>query len=202
MHVTFDFNVRQGGMTAFNDSLKVILTKVGNGSREALAKSLEDIQLESLRQVPVDTSTLASSIFYHIDGDYMKGWTAEIGYGEPNYANPRSGIHVKYYMLRVHEDLTVQHKQGKAKFLEDPVRAYAASNWHTTVFNTLHEMDYSAVQGRNAYMRRSYDYKFRNQYNAFSRKIINIQHKMRRNGITDKRMEYMDKKAAMKDPHW
>ena len=42
-------------------------------------------------------------------------------------------------MVAVHEDLTAFHVTGKAKFLEDPVREYAANNFQRTVFKYAKE---------------------------------------------------------------
>lgn len=61
--------------------------------------------------------------------------------------NPRSGIPVSRYAGIVHEDLSLQHPRGgKAKFLEDPVRAYTAKfesvaeeHWRWAISSVWHK---------------------------------------------------------------
>lgn len=50
--------------------------------------------------------------------------------GANNVLNPKTGKPVRWYAARVHEDLKMPHAPGKkAKFLEDPVRAYGSSKF-------------------------------------------------------------------------
>lgn len=200
MRVTFDFNVRGHDIEALKDSLDGILTKVGNGSRKALIQCLEDIQDESLRQVPIDTATLANSSYYAVDGDYKTGWTGRIGYGEPNYRNPNSGLPVKAYMMRVHEDLTIPHKIGKAKFLEDPIREYAAVKFPRTVFTVLRETDYGTVLHREArakFNSQSFGKRMRQTSN-----MVNFEARMRKKfGSTNAKKEQAYEQAR-RDEDW
>lgn len=118
----------------FDASLEALVSKVGNGSRKALVEACRIISEASLNQVPRDTDTLANSQFWNISGHYKTGWNAVIGYGgNGNPVNPKTGHRASSYMLAVHENLSAYHVIGKAKFLEDPIRSYAAENFPRTV---------------------------------------------------------------------
>jgi hypothetical protein len=62
------------------------------------------------RQTPVDTGALRASGRVTLIGAVGPKFIVELGY-HTNYA------------AAVHEDLTAAHPVGKAKFLEDPVKA-------------------------------------------------------------------------------
>ena len=130
---TFEFDKKS--LDQFDANLNVALSKVGNGSRKALVAACEEILEASLEQVPRDTNTLASSAFWEITGNWRTGWHATVGYGgSMDPINPITGKPASSYMLAVHEDLSVHHPIGKAKYLEDPVRDYAARKFPRTVF--------------------------------------------------------------------
>ena len=130
------FNLTDRSLRDFNYSCEAIVTKVGNGSRKALLEACNIISEDSLNQVPRDTNTLALSHFFEISGNYKEGWAATIGYGgNGDPINPRTGKRASSYMMAVHEDLSAFHPNGgKAKFLEDPVRDFAAERFPRTVF--------------------------------------------------------------------
>lgn len=134
------FNLSSKSLREFEGSCNVAISKVGNGSRKALVQACNDILDESLKQVPVDTSTLMLSAFWEVNGHYKTGWDAIVGYGgNGDPVNPKTGKPASSYMLAVHEDLNARHPMGKAKFLEDPVRAYAKENFPRTVFKYAQE---------------------------------------------------------------
>lgn len=138
MRATFNFSSKS--LREFEGSCNVAISKVGNGSRKALVQACNDILDESLKQVPVDTSTLMLSAFWEVNGHYKTGWDAVVGYGgNGDPVNPKTGKPASSYMLAVHEDLNAHHPMGKAKFLEDPVRAYAKENFPRTVFRYAQE---------------------------------------------------------------
>lgn len=140
MRGTFDFQFDEKSLRDFNAKCEVAISKLGNGSRKALVAACEEILGESMAQVPLDTSTLMMSAFWEVEGNYKKGWNAVIGYGgNGDPINPKTGKPASSYMLAVHEDLTKHHPIGKAKFLEDPVREYAARNFPRTVFKYARE---------------------------------------------------------------
>lgn len=95
------------------------------GSVEATTEALATVRDMALEQVPRQTNTLASSYSDEVmivDGEIV----ASLGFaGEKDLINPITGKPASDYVLQVHEDLSVYHPHGKAKFLEDPVRTYA-----------------------------------------------------------------------------
>ena len=136
MRVTF--NMSKSMLNGFSASCDAAISKVGNGSRKALVEACNIISEDSLNQVPRDTNTLALSQFWEVTGDYKKGWNARIGYGgNGDPVNPKTGKSASSYMQAVHEDLTAIHVHGKAKFLEDPVRSYAAERFPRTAFKYI-----------------------------------------------------------------
>lgn len=135
MKGSFTFEFDRKSLDQFDASLNAALSNVGNGSRKALVAACEEILHDSLEQVPRVTDTLASSAFWEITGDWKTGWHATVGYGGSlDPVNPNTGKPASYYMLAVHENLDAHHPIGKAKFLEDPVRDYAARKFPRTVF--------------------------------------------------------------------
>lgn len=135
MRSTLDFSFDKKSLKDFEAQCNVAISKLGNGSRKALAAACDEILGESMAQVPLDTSTLMLSAYWEIHGHWKTGWDAVIGYGgNGNPINPKTGKPASYYMVAVHEDLHANHPIGKAKFLEDPVREYAARKFPRTVF--------------------------------------------------------------------
>lgn len=150
-----DFNLSQRERGKFVESCEAVIRNVGASTKSATVEAISDIMSDALDEVPIDTGTLASSIF---GGVYqrmdLKGYRygGVLGFGEPrglavnlgasniewisepnNAINPKSGLPASAYAARVHEDLDMPHPNGgKAKFLEDPVRNYAASKFART----------------------------------------------------------------------
>lgn len=85
-----------------------------------LEQTINAIKKESLMEVPRDTGTLADSCFSEITRTFTSV-TGFVGYRGGTY-NLKSRASVSDYVVVVHEDLTRVHKNGKAKFLEDPFR--------------------------------------------------------------------------------
>ena len=102
------------------DKLGTSLDKISNKVMEATMNQLFDVAVEimsnSQEQVPVDTASLLHSDFITVRDE-----SVIMGYGGPNSKlNPKNGMSTEEYALKVHEDLSVYHHNGKAKFLEDP----------------------------------------------------------------------------------
>jgi len=102
------------------DKLGTSLDKISNKVMEATMDQLFDVAVEimsnSQEQVPVDTASLLHSDFITVRDESII-----MGYGGPNSKlNPKNGMSTEEYALKVHEDLSVYHHNGKAKFLEDP----------------------------------------------------------------------------------
>ncbi len=127
MRVTMDVN-----FSKFHKKCEATISKVARSTYAATEEACEDIMEESLRQVPRDTETLANSAFYDIRKAKDYGYEAVLGYGG-SAINPKTGIPVMDYAVVVHEDLEAVHPIGKAKFLEDPIRDYAAEKFPRTV---------------------------------------------------------------------
>ena len=86
-------------MIEFNDG---IIDEIKNAVNEALEEGAECIAEESKRQAPEDTGALKESCRIEDTGDMQ----AEVIYGAD-------------YAAKVHEDMNMHYKTGKAKFLED-----------------------------------------------------------------------------------
>lgn len=150
-----DFNISQTEAGKFRTACEAAIRNVGAGTKAATELAAWEIMSESLGQVPVDTGTLISSAFLGVSrrtdiGSYRYG--AILGYGDPEYLstavdfgpidwhmepsnniNPKSGLQASTYAARVHEDLDMPHPNGgKAKFLEDPMRNWAAGRFART----------------------------------------------------------------------
>lgn len=115
------FNIN---FTDFTKNCNVAIERVQRGTKKATTAACEEILEDSLNEVPKDTGNLARSAFYEVQGHY-RNFTAKLGYGgNGDPINAKSGEAASEYMVAVHEDLEALHVNGKAKFLEDPVRRY------------------------------------------------------------------------------
>lgn len=134
------FHIAKGDSTAFESSLEAIMLNVGNASKRITEIACKEVLAESLKQVPRDTGILASTAFYEVErntGTKRYTYRGVVGYASKAGAgasrdryNASSKAMVSDYALRVHEDLGAKHPNGgKAKFLEDPVRAYGATHF-------------------------------------------------------------------------
>lgn len=82
---------------------------ISRAVNKVLKTAEKEIKLESQNQVPVDTTQLHDSFY-----SYIKDNELVVGYKAP-------------YALAVHENLGSSFLNGKAKFLEDPIRAYQST---------------------------------------------------------------------------
>lgn len=113
------------GHKEYAATLEVVMAKVGRATKKATVAACEEILETSLMEVPRETNTLAESAFMEIRGNSKTGFEGTVGYGgQADPINPKSGMPASSYMVVVHEDLSANHPIGKAKFLEDPTRAY------------------------------------------------------------------------------
>lgn len=107
----------------FLKSLEIAKQKLEAGVHKATVRVVEELEHEIMLQVPKDTDTLAQSFFKEVTKG-PEGYSAKLGFGgNGDPVNPRTGEHASSYMTEVHEDLSAYHPIGKAKFLEDPIRA-------------------------------------------------------------------------------
>lgn len=71
-----------------------------------------------------------------------------------NNVNPKTGLQASTYAGRVHEDLDMPHPNGgKAKFLEDPIRNWAAGKFARTAMQYWKKAIITA-DGKHSYIRR------------------------------------------------
>lgn len=115
MKVTFETNFDE-----IPKRLRVLLKKSLFESESVVNDYADSLYDETLQQVPIGTGTLASSAYKEVHKTGL-AYEAEVGYGgNGDKVNPVSRARPSEYMLRVHEDLSAHHPNGKAKFLEDP----------------------------------------------------------------------------------
>ena len=134
-----DFYIAESEARRFKSSCEAVIRNVGRGTKTATTQACTEILQESLKQVPRKTGTLASTGFYEVRRrTNVKGYNYEgiIGYAgmagsgvSHDRVNPVTGKPASSYSAVVHEDLAMVHRNGKAKFLEDPVREYGARNF-------------------------------------------------------------------------
>lgn len=145
MKGTFNFDFDQRSLDHFVGQCEAAIRNLGTGTKKATIAACEEILEMSKEQVPKDTSTLLASAFYEIGrraDTSANTWAYEgiVGYGgNGDPVNPKTGRRASSYMVKVHEDLSVFHPTGKAKFLEDPVREYAREKFPRTVFTYAQE---------------------------------------------------------------
>lgn len=128
-----------GERSKFVNACEAVIRNVGTGTKSATEQACKDILKESLAQVPRDTGALASTGFYEVTrrgarkGYAYEGTVGYAGQAGSGYAhdaiNSKTGKPVSLYATIVHEDLDAWHMVGNAKFLERPVRDYAAKNF-------------------------------------------------------------------------
>jgi hypothetical protein len=95
------------------------------GLKAGLYQAGIDIMYVSQAEVPVDTGTLRASGRVLEPEELGDTVSITIGYGYGDQVNPKTGQLASQYAVPVHERLDVKHAPPtKAKFLEDPVRAY------------------------------------------------------------------------------
>lgn len=145
MRAIIDFKFPKRELQKFDATCQIAIRNVFKGTKKATTAAAQEILGESMAQVPTETYTLLMSAYYEVSrrsDTSLSTWAYEaiIGYGgNGDPTNPKTGRPASSYMLAVHEDLSAIHVNGKAKFLEDPVREYAANNFKRTVFKYAQE---------------------------------------------------------------
>lgn len=145
MRATIDFQFPKSELQKFDATCQIAIRNVFRGTKKATIAACEEILAKSMEQVPKETYTLLMSAYYEVarrSDTALTTWAYEaiIGYGgNGDPINPKTGRPASSYMLAVHEDMIAMHFNGKAKFLEDPVREYAANNFKRTVFKYAQE---------------------------------------------------------------
>ena len=145
MKGTFNFDFDQKSLNNFEAQCEAAVRNLGSGTKKATTVACQEILGNSMAEVPKDTYTLLMSAFYEVSRRTdtfasTYAYEAIVGYGgNGDPVNPKTGRRASSYMVEVHEDLSVYHPTGKAKFLEDPVREYARENFPRTVFTYAQE---------------------------------------------------------------
>ena len=125
-------NVNTTGFDKLDSSLQNIINNIKDATMDQLHDVASNIMINSQDEVPIDTKALIKSGFIVEEGNSIIA-----GYGGPNTKiNPKTGILTEEYALKVHEDLSVNHPVGKAKFLEDPFNE-AVQNLDELLINPL-----------------------------------------------------------------
>ena len=145
MKGTFSFDFDQKSLNNFEAQCEAAIRNLGNGTKKATTAACQEILGNSLAEVPKDTYTLLMSAFYEVSrrtdtSASTYAYEAIIGYGgNGDPVNPKTGRRASSYMVEVHEDLSVYHPTGKAKFFFFSVREYARENFPRTVFTYAQE---------------------------------------------------------------
>lgn len=143
MQVTLTLDISE--LRKFDARCEAAMRNIGRGSKKATEAACREILATSKLQVPFGTGTLYASAFYEVTrrtDTARTVWSYEgiVGYGgNGDPVNPVTGEKASSYMMAVHENLAAFHANGKAKFLEDPVREYARENFPRTVFKYAKE---------------------------------------------------------------
>jgi hypothetical protein len=139
------FDFEKNSLRDFEAHCETAIRNVGRGTKKATEEACREIMAASKEQVPKLTRTLLLSAFYEVTrrtDTAFSWWSYEaiLGYGgNGDPINPKTGKPASYYMVAVHENLDAVHPNGKAKFLEDPVREYGARQFSKTVFKYAKE---------------------------------------------------------------
>jgi hypothetical protein len=109
-------------------ALERALTERLNAAKRVAGLTLEEeakvIMENSWRQIPVWTGAAMSTGFVRSSVDANGDAVVSVGYEGDTEVNPVTGRPVSDYLLRPHEDLSIHHINGEAKFLEDPLLEY------------------------------------------------------------------------------
>lgn len=119
MKTTIKFDKRK-----FMQGMEATQKKIGHGTARLLAQEARKVMAQSAQQCPTTTGTLVSAAF--VQERRQRGPVSQVQFGYKGAVlNPMTGAYTGQYMIKQHEDLTLHHDNGKAKFLEDPILDYA-----------------------------------------------------------------------------
>lgn len=110
--------VDRRSLRSFSKQVTALANVVSEDMANAAVEFAENVLAASNELIPVDTGTAASSAGYTIEPAY-NGVRVRFGYAVSNNpTNPRTGESASTYVNTLHEDLSVPHSNGQAKFLE------------------------------------------------------------------------------------
>lgn len=112
---------------SFESQMDMIEKKLLTGSRSATVKVGIELLKLALEQTPKDTGDLRNSSLVKLNGKIVAQGSDKDVIANYTIDNSRGQFDVEVsfntkYALRQHEDLTYNHKFGKAKYLEDPLK--------------------------------------------------------------------------------
>jgi hypothetical protein len=138
-----NLTVKETGITEAQRKINYFLMRFPKDTAAAVKKEGELTMTESKLEVPVDTGALRNSGFVEQPKITNNNISVKLGYGGvATKINPKTKELTTQYAIKVHEDLFVHHRIGKAKFLEDPIkrrRYNILSNINSSVERTLRE---------------------------------------------------------------
>lgn len=106
---------------SFQNDCSFLANVVSEDMASAAVESAEEILAASNALIPVDTGTAAQIAGVMVEPAY-NGARVRAGYGVNGDAtNPRTGESASSYITQLHEDLSVAHSNGQAKFLETAI---------------------------------------------------------------------------------
>lgn len=145
------------------DALWASVELARNGGHQLVSEAGYSILSRAKELCPVDTGALrnsgkvtdASSI-YRGDtslgnvklGQHLEEYTSTVSFGNNSGQVGRTGQPPSEYARRVHEDLTMHHVQGKAKFLEIAWREYIESEWRPATINYVEDIRTAWLAGK------------------------------------------------------
>lgn len=113
------FQVDARSLRSFKRKVEVAGRGVVGATKDGLIEFCEEVLLDAVQLVPIDTGALAQSNDYKITGNSKKGYKARMGFGtgKRNPVNRRTGKRASSYAGIVHEQIR-PHENGQAKFFE------------------------------------------------------------------------------------
>lgn len=119
--------VDKRSIRSFKRNLSALANVVSEDMVYAAIEFSEEVLADSQSRIPVDTGAAASSAGYTIESAY-RGARVRAGYAVANDpTNPRTGEPVSSYLTTLHEDLSIPHSNGEAKFFEKALMQHTES---------------------------------------------------------------------------
>jgi len=140
-----EFVFDKKSLKEFEATCNFTIRNVGRGTKKATIEATQEIMKNSVEQVPKLTFALLSSAYWEVyrrtdTASTTWAYESEMGYGgNGDPVNPNTHKRVSSYAVVVHEDLSLKHPIGKAKFLEDPVEEYGKTKFKRVVFKYMRD---------------------------------------------------------------
>lgn len=119
--------VDKRSIQSFTKKVDALINVVDSDMQDELEQFCEDVLYDSNSEIPVDTGTAAESAGYVIES-FGRGIRSRMGYAiSKDPVNPRTGEAASSYITALHEDITVPHANGSAKFFERALYKHSES---------------------------------------------------------------------------